>query len=433
MPEKANMPQARGDRRISLCGEIFENLKDEPIEEVSVEGDIPLKNIMPSIMDYESNTPTGGILKKRQGPGVGQGPGLGLGPGLGVRLKTSQSEISRISATRLTKDEALNSNPKLSPGKNRSPSHAISPRKTKFTGTSLKTITPRSTTKRKATIQDNLKIKSRMHIKLASNTSLESSAKSPKKRYQKVSFALRNSNVLKNMYGKDFSKNLKLDIKDFRTAEIIIGNFLRSFKTFENFHSNKKHMSLKLDHLIDAYMQRCKASLRGILFDNADILNSFISEKYLLLVIYINIVCNNDQSKFNAGEWSMKEFSKFLDDFQKADLENSIIFFIGYRMMLPRKLVISEVGSFLTELINLERFLRRENQKSKDFIMGSFKKSVHDRLEKIDGRAEALLELFYPDDVLGSNAKTKSWQKVIICFFYWELDQRNGGNDELGF
>jgi hypothetical protein len=427
MPKKENMPRARGNARISLCGDIFGNRKDEPIQEVSVEGYSPLKNRMPSIMDYESHTPSGGILKKRQGLGAG------LGPELGVRLKTSQSEISRRSATPRTKDEALDSDPKLSPGKNRSPSHATSPRKTKFTGTSLKTLTPKSKTKLKVTIQDNPQIRSRMKIKLASMTSLESPAKSPKKRYQKVSFALRNSTVLKNMYGKDLSKNLKFDIKDFRTAEIIIGNFLRSFKTFENFHSNKKHLSLKLHHLIDTYMQKSKAALQGILFDNANILNSFISEKYLLLVIYINIVCNNDQSKFNAGEWSMKEFSKFLDDFQKADLENSILFFIGYRMMLPRKLVISEVGSFLTELINLERFLRRENQKSKDFIMGSFKKSVHDRLEKIDGRAEALLELFYPDDVLGSNAKTKSWQKVIICFFYWELDQRNGGNDELGF
>lgn len=384
-----------------------------------MEGDSPLKNKIPSIADFERDTPNRGILKKRQGLGLGEG--LGFDRGHGVRLQTSQREIVRRSPNRLTINEVPESERKLAAGKGLNPTRDTSPQKTKFIRPSMNTITPtpQSKTRLKVTIRGNKKLKARVDLKLPSQTSLESpKPKSPKKRYQKVSFALRNSNVLKNMYGKDLNKNLKFDIKDFRSAEIIIGNFLRSFMTFENFHSNKKHMSLKLDHLIETYMQKAKAALRGILFDNADILNSFISEKYLLLVIYTNIVCNNDQSKFNVGEWSMKEFVKFLDDFQKADLENSILFFIGHKMMLPRKLVINEVSSFLTELINLERFLRRENQKSKDFIMGSFKKSVHDRLEKIDGRAEALLELFYPDDVLGSNNKTQSWQKVIFCFFY---------------
>lgn len=56
--------------------------------------------------------------------------------------------------------------------------------------------------------------------------------------------------------------------------------------------------------------------------------------------------------------------------------------------------------------------------------MASFKDTVHHRLEKIEGRAEDLVELFHPDDILGINVQALKWKKIKEMVETMNLDSR---------
>lgn len=83
---------------------------------------------------------------------------------------------------------------------------------------------------------------------------------------------------LPNMYGV---QKMGIDIRQLRIPSIIVGNFIRTFRALEKWNTNRKNLSLKIDHLIETYLQGSKNVMRGILFDNYNVIVGFLSDKYM--------------------------------------------------------------------------------------------------------------------------------------------------------
>lgn len=147
------------------------------------------------------------------------------------------------------------------------------------------------------------------------------------------------------------------------------------------------------------------------------------------MVIYFNLLISKDPSKFNKGEWLWADFRKLIEDFGTADIEIACFFFSNIGLLLPKRVVIGDFTEFFDDLNNLERYLRRENLKSKKFIMKNFEKTVDKSKHLIENNAKVLVNCMNPKDINESNNYKATKVKFFIinkirlrvCWGIWIL------------
>ena len=66
-------------------------------------------------------------------------------------------------------------------------------------------------------------------------------------------------------------------------------------------------------------------------------------------------------TNFN-NDISMRDFMKFFEEYGNESLETTVVAFLSFGCLLPKKLLMSDVTTFLEELNNMERYIRKENK-----------------------------------------------------------------------